>query len=120
MSGTATVQCWGCRKSETHPIVHGEEFEKQREDMAFRGWRRRQFWPEPHWDKGPWFCSKECATDSYNAKQAEEYWAEEDQKKRDEEFRQYCKTTTFPFWMRNLMIFTVCFLLSFSLTRCMQ
>lgn len=119
MSGTATVQCWGCRKSETHPIVHGEEFERQREEMESRGWRRRSFGP-PSWDKGPWFCSHECATESYNAKQAEAYWEEEDQKVRDEEFQKYCKETPMPFWARNLIIFLICFTVSFLLTRLFQ
>lgn len=111
--GTATTTCWGCRKSETHPIVHGEEFKKQREEMASRGWRRRQFWPSPHWDKGPWFCSEDCATESYNAKQAEEYWAKEDQKRRDEEFQKYCQETPLPYWVRNLTVFIIAFSISY-------
>lgn len=86
--GTCTVECWGCRKSETHPILHGEEYEALMEDMAARGWRRKAFWPV-NWDKGPWFCSEDCATNSYNAKQAEEYWQQK-------EFEEYCKKTKIP------------------------
>ncbi len=88
--GTCTVECWGCRKSETHPILHGEEYEALMTDMAARGWRRRAFWPA-NWDKGPWFCSEDCATNSYNAKQAEEWWAKKEEEERQKEFEKYCK-----------------------------
>ena len=90
---TSIVTCWGCRKSETHPILHGEEYEALMADMAARGWRRRAFWPA-NWDKGPWFCSEDCATNSYNAKEAEEYW-------RQKEFEEYCQKTEVPvfFWL---------------------
>lgn len=91
MSGsTITVTCWGCHKSETHPLLHGEEFEKQRQDMEDRGWRRRAFGPSS-WDKGPWFCSGECAHESYNAKRAEAYWQNKDEEDRQKEFEKYCK-----------------------------
>lgn len=92
---TVTVTCWGCRKSETHPLVHGEEFDKQRQDMEDRGWRRRAFGP-PSWDKGPWFCSGECAHESYNAVQAEEYWKNKDEEDRQREFQKYCRETKVP------------------------
>jgi hypothetical protein len=90
--GTCTVQCWGCNKSETHPIVHGDEYDKQMADLAARGWRRRAFW-SPNWDKGPWFCSEDCAYNSYNAKRAEEYWEKK-------EFEKYCNEAVIPpyFW----------------------
>lgn len=85
--GTSTVQCWGCHKSETHPIVHGKEYEKQMSDLAARGWRRKAFW-SPNWDKGPWFCSDDCANNSFNARRAQKYWEEHAQK----EFEAYCKS----------------------------
>lgn len=107
MKAFAITQCWCCQKMETHPILHGEEYVKQQEDMASRGWRRRSFGP-PSWDKGPWFCSEECATESYNAKQAEDYFSEgeEAQNKRDEEFHKYCRETKItPFmWIIIAMI----------------
>jgi len=87
MGSTVTVTCWGCNKSETHPMVRGEESEAQLQEWASRGWRRRAFW-SPNWDKGPWFCSEECATNSYNAKEAAKYWEEHAQK----EFEAYCKS----------------------------
>ncbi len=87
--GTCTVECWGCRKSETHPILHGEEYDKLMADMAARGWRRRAFW-SPNWDKGPWFCSEDCAQNSHNAKAAQQYWEERGQK----EFEEYCRKTS--------------------------
>jgi hypothetical protein len=89
MSGsTVTVTCWGCDKSETHPMKHGAEDQAQKEEWASRGWRRKAFW-SPNWDKGPWFCSDDCANHSYNAVQANEYWQQEAQK----EFEAYCKET---------------------------
>ncbi len=84
-----TVVCWGCNKMETHPW-HGpgpanDAIEK---DMEERGWRRRAFW-QSDWDKGPWFCSHECAHDSANAKYAEEYWQQK-------EFERYCREAQLP------------------------
>ena len=104
--GTCTVQCWGCNKSETHPIVHGDEYDKQMADLAARGWRRRAFW-SPNWDKGPWFCSEECATESHNAKQAQAYWEEQGQK----EFEKYCRETKIS---RELWMFGFFFFVLFS------
>lgn len=88
-----TVQCWGCKKSETHSPIVGPEADAAIADMEARGWRRRAFWPDS-WDKGPWFCGEDCATNSYNAKQAEEYW-------RQKEFEEYCQKTKVPvfFWL---------------------
>lgn len=108
---TVTVQCWGCNKSETHPMLHGEEMEMQRQEMAEQGWRRKAFWPSNHpvmgWDKGPWFCSDECADNSYNAKQAEEYW-------HHEEFVDYCRKnepSTFKiFFLIGIVVVFGCFL----------
>jgi hypothetical protein len=96
MSGsTITITCWGCHKSETHPMLHGEEGEKQMEELADRGWMRRSFGPSS-WDKGPWFCSQECAHESYNAKQAEAYWENKDEEDRQREFARYCRETQLP------------------------
>ena len=103
---TVTVTCWGCRKSETHPMVHGEEFEKQRLDMEERGWFRRPFGPSS-WDKGPWFCSQECGYESYNAKQAEEYWINKDEEDRQREFQKYCRETNPPWIMLFVIIMIV-------------
>lgn len=87
-----TVECWGCRKSETHSPVVGPEADAALADMMARGWRRKAFWPD-NWDKGPWFCSEDCASNSYNAKQAEEYWKNKDEEERQREFEKYCKET---------------------------
>lgn len=90
-----TVECWGCRKSETHSPVVGPEADAALADMQDRGWRRRAFWPD-NWDKGPWFCSGECAHESYNAKRAEEWWANKDEEDRQREFQKYCRETVIP------------------------
>lgn len=78
MNAIVILVCEGCHKSERHPMLHGEENQSQKEEWASRGWRRKAFWPSNHptlgWDKGPWFCSDECATESISAKQAEAYW----------------------------------------------
>jgi hypothetical protein len=98
MGSTVGITCWGCHKSETHPMLHGDEEKKQRQEWASRGWRRKAFWPSDHptigWDKGPWFCSEDCANNSYNARQAEEEW-------RQKEFEDYCRNTNVPvfFWL---------------------
>jgi len=74
---------------ETHPWKgSGPVYDAIIADMETRGWRRRAFGP-PSWDKGPWFCSYDCAHESYNAKMAEEYWQQK-------EFEKYCKSTVLP------------------------
>jgi len=91
MSGpTVTVICWGCNQSETHPMKHGEEYELQLQELAERGWVRRSFGPSS-WDKGQLFCSQECAYESYRAKQAEEWWTQNDERERQVEFQKYCR-----------------------------
>lgn len=96
MSGsTVTVTCWGCNKSETHTMKHGMEHILQQEEWASRGWLRRSFGPST-WDKGPWFCSQECAHESYNAVRAEEYWKNKDEEDRQREFEKYCRETRIP------------------------
>lgn len=80
MSSTFTIQCWGCNCSETHPWSGpGSEHDAIIEDMKSRGWQRREFGP----GADPWFCSHNCAYKSYNAQQAEQWWA-------DKEFVEYC------------------------------
>lgn len=97
MSGsTVTVTCYGCHKSETHPMVHGDEDKAQREEWASRGWQRRAFMGLPSWDKGPWFCSSECAHESFNALAIEEYWKNKDEEDRQREFQKYCRETKIP------------------------
>jgi hypothetical protein len=121
LSATVTVECWGCRKSETHPMVHGEEFEKQREaDMAERGWRRRAFGP-PSWDKGPWFCSEDCAYNSYNARQAEEYWKEQEDALAQKEFENYCREEAdFKFAIMGLLAFLTILAVGAALGDCIH
>lgn len=92
---TVTVTCWGCNKSETHPMKHGEEDEEQQAEFASRGWMRRAFGPSS-WDLGPWFCSSECAHESFNAKRAEEWWEQKEERERQVEFQKYCRETTIP------------------------
>lgn len=76
-----TIQCWGCNFSETHPWNGpGPEYDAVINDMKSRGWQRREFGPGAN----PWFCSHDCAYKSYNAQQAEQYWA-------DKEFQKYCQ-----------------------------
>lgn len=82
---TSTYTCWGCNRAETVPSLRGDEHEIQQAEMAVRGWQRRAFWPN-NWDKGPWFCSSECAHESFNAKQVEEWWANKAERERQTEF----------------------------------
>lgn len=116
MGSTVTVTCWGCHKSETHPMCRGEEEKEQRQEWAERGWRRKTFWPSDHptmgWDKGPWFCSDDCANNSYNAKQAEEYW-------RHEEFVDYCRKNE-PSALKLFLIIGVIGVLGWSLAECLN
>lgn len=108
--GSFGVQCWGCGISETHPWNGpGEEHDAIVEDMKARGWMRRAFWPD-NWDKGPWFCSENCAYDSYNAKQAEEYWAQK-------EFENYCQNTKVPSFFWAVILFLAILFSSAALER---
>lgn len=80
MSSTFTVTCWGCNYSETHPYGGpGEDYDSRIAEMKARGWQRREFGP----GADPWFCSHNCAYQSYNAQQCEQWWA-------DKEFQEYC------------------------------
>ncbi len=90
--GTFTVRCWGCNCEEKHPWNGpGPEHDAMVEELKAKGWTRRKFY-ESTWDDGPWFCSDDCAHNSYNAVQAEQYW-------RDEEFKEYCQQAKIPFYM---------------------
>src|SRR5512135_420330 len=81
MKSSFSIQCWGCNCSETHPWTGpGPEYDAIMEDMKSRGWQRREFGP----NAAPWFCGKDCAYNSYNAKRAEEWWAQK-------EFQEYCQ-----------------------------
>jgi len=106
MSGIVYLECWGCRKSEQHPLTHGTEYKAQQEEWASRGWRRKAFW-SPNWDKGPWFCSDDCANHSYNAVQANEYWTQHAQK----EFEAYCKKAA---TKRGILMFSILVFALFS------
>lgn len=66
-----TVQCWGCNKAVTRPYSGHDDAQHKIELLQMGGWRRREFGP----NASPWFCSEDCAMNSYNAKQAEEWWA---------------------------------------------
>lgn len=60
-----TIQCEGCRKTETHPWHGpGKEWLDKIEEMKSRGWLKRSFG----------FCSDFCAYESFYAKEAQEYW----------------------------------------------
>jgi hypothetical protein len=76
-----TVQCWGCNKIETRGYHNQEEADYQTNLLKLQGWRRRVF--GGNINASPWFCGEDCATNSYNAKQAEEWW-------RQKEFEEYC------------------------------
>lgn len=114
MTATVTIRCWGCNKSETHPMVHGAELQKLQDDLSCRGWMRRAFYPSK-WDKGPWFCSSQCAYESYNAKQAEKYRQEE----LDKEFKKYCEEVQ-PSWFTYLIGFSAIALLTYMVVRLLQ
>lgn len=107
MSGTIYLECWGCKKSEDHPMKRGAEHDAQLKEWASRGWRRKAFW-SPNWDKGPWFCSEDCANNSHNAQQAQEYWEQHAQK----EFEKYCKSTE---TNRSILRFSVFIFTLFSI-----
>lgn len=108
-----TVQCWGCGYSETHPWNGpGKEYDASMEDLKARGWRRRAFWPD-NWDKGPWFCSEDCAYNSYNAKRAEEYWNEKT-------FQEYCQKTAIPFVFLGPLLFAVIAIATMALGDCLH
>ena|SRR5258706_14526329 len=83
---TFTVTCWGCNKMESGEYTGHEDHQSALDELKSQGWMRKAFW-SPNWDKGPWFCSEACATESHNAKQAAKYWEEHAQK----EFEAYCK-----------------------------
>ena len=68
-----TIQCWGCNKAVTRPYSSHEDIQHKIELLKMGGWRRREFGP----NASPWFCSEDCAMNSYNAKRAEEWWAKE-------------------------------------------
>lgn len=84
-----TIQCWGCNKAVTRPYSGHDDIQHKVEMLKVAGWRRREFGP----NASPWFCSEDCATNSYNAKQAEEWWAQK-------EFKEYCQKAAIPpiFW----------------------
>jgi hypothetical protein len=65
-----TIQCWGCNKSVTRGYRDHEETIQQTELLKKEGWRRVLFGP----GADPWFCSEDCAVNSYNACHAKEWW----------------------------------------------
>lgn len=88
MSATFIIQCWGCSKLESRTYICYQDSDAQIEELKSQGWMRRAFW-EPNWDKGPWFCSNDCAYNSFNAKRAEEL-------QRQTEFEKVVKETPIP------------------------
>ena len=64
------ITCWGCYKVEEHHFYDQKELNYKIELMKSNGWIRRQF-VKSDWDKGPCFCCKDCAFNSFNAKNAE-------------------------------------------------
>lgn len=72
---TSWTICWGCDKREvSHLHNHAEK-------LLEEGWMRRRFWKsEESSDEGPWFCSQDCAYNSYRAKEAERLWEERKRK----------------------------------------
>lgn len=65
-----TIQCWGCGKCVTRGYHDHEESQAQTELLKKDGWMRRRFGP----GADPWFCSEDCAFNSYNARTAWEWW----------------------------------------------
>jgi len=94
-TSTVTVTCWGCNASETHPMRSRLEYFAEVEDLFSRGWMRRAF-TQSSWDRGPWFCSEECAYESFNAKRAEEYEKNKELDRERREFEKYCRDTAIP------------------------
>jgi hypothetical protein len=70
-----SIQCWGCNQSVEMPYSSFEDMQNKTEVLKAQGWRRRMFGGNVN--ASPWFCSEDCATNSYNAKRAEEWWAKE-------------------------------------------
>lgn len=64
------IKCFACGKSECHGYGDETEVDFHKEDMMARGWFRRAF-VLSSWDKGPWFCSKDCGYYSPIALRAE-------------------------------------------------
>lgn len=89
MSGsTFSVRCAGCNFEETHPWtgLTSTQYSEIMAEMAERGWHRRTFGP----GASPWFCSTECAHESYWSKQCEEWWEKKAEEDRQKEFEDYC------------------------------
>jgi hypothetical protein len=80
-----TLQCWGCNKAVTRPYSDHDDVQHKIELLKLGGWRRREFGP----NASPWFCSEDCAINSYNAKQAEEWWAKHN-------WEEYCRNAIIP------------------------
>jgi hypothetical protein len=65
------LQCWGCNRAATLESCNQEDYDAQLKNLVRQGWRRRIFGT----NASPWFCSEDCACNSYNAKRAEEWWS---------------------------------------------
>lgn len=70
-TSTFYMVCWGCNKTLPRLYISQEDYDRQIQELMMMGWQRRTFGPAAD----PWFCSKECAHNSYNAKTAETWWA---------------------------------------------
>lgn len=78
-----TLTCWGCNKTESCEYTDWQDSLSKTHAMEGKGWRRRTFGP----NADPWFCSRECAFDSYHAKTAEKWWKERIVKMNDKKNR---------------------------------
>lgn len=101
-----TIQCWGCNKAVSRPYSSYEDSQQKTEALKTEGWRRRTFGGNPN--ASPWFCSEDCAMNSYNAKQAEQWWA-------DKEFQEYSQKSAhnagialFVLMLAVIILFGVC------------
>lgn len=94
MSGsTVGVICAGCSLEKVYPWHGvGSEDDAIIREMESRGWRRRSF----GFNASHWFCSGQCAYDSFAAKQAEDWSANKDEMDRQREFHKYCRKTVIP------------------------
>lgn len=90
------TQCWGCYQSVEMPYDSFEDMQNKTEVLKAQGWRRRTF--GNNINASPWFCCEDCAMNSYNAKRAEEWWAQH-------EFEEYCKKAIIPPQLYPIMIF---------------
>lgn len=108
---SAYFTCFGCGKYVVCAQHVGDEFNKCKERLYRAGWRRRAFY-ESSWDKGPWFCCRECAYYSPAAKRAE--------KLAQEDFKKYCRELQIPNGVWVGIVFVVMLIAAFILKGCIN